>query len=98
MTDRETITEDPYCHKGIEGELINTKDLLEQYKRIKKALYFVERFGGIDGDHHKQWLITQMTKALLGSKEAWEKWELEMRGDPEDEFNYYGEWDEGIAP
>jgi hypothetical protein len=35
--------------------------------RIAKALDFALRYGGIDGDHHKTWVIDQMVRALTGS-------------------------------
>jgi hypothetical protein len=31
------------------------------------ALYYIERYGGIDGDHHKQWLIDQIARILNGA-------------------------------
>ncbi len=33
---------------------------------ILRALDFAVRFGGIDGDHHKRWVIDQMVRALTG--------------------------------
>jgi hypothetical protein len=35
-------------------------------ERIKKALEYAVRYGGIDGGHHKQWVIDQMVRALTG--------------------------------
>lgn len=34
--------------------------------RIKKAIDLAVRYGGIDGDHHKVWVIDQMVRALTG--------------------------------
>jgi hypothetical protein len=31
------------------------------------ALYFVHRYGGIDGAHHKQWVLDQVARLLNGS-------------------------------
>lgn len=31
------------------------------------ALHFIESYGGIDGDHHKQWLIDQIARILNGA-------------------------------
>lgn len=31
------------------------------------ALHFVEMYGGIDGAHHKQWLIDHVARILLGA-------------------------------
>jgi len=35
-------------------------------ERIAKALDFALRYGGIDGAHHKTWVIDQMVRALTG--------------------------------
>lgn len=71
--------------------------------RIEAALKVVMNYGGIDGGHHKQWVLDQVVRALTGAPESgtstkYERWKKEYSGDPEDEENYYGEWDEGIAP
>jgi len=39
-------------------------------QRIDKALGFAVRYGGIDGDHHKAWVIDQMVRALTGCPEV----------------------------
>ena len=31
---------------------------------IERALEFAVKYGGIDGDHHKLWVIDQMVRAL----------------------------------
>ena len=59
--------------------------------RIAKALEVAERYGGIDGAHHKQWVIDQMVRVLLGN--GYGKWVREMNDAPD-----YLPWDEGIAP
>lgn len=38
----------------------------EKQKRIDKALDFALKYGHIDGNHHKSWLIDQMVRALTG--------------------------------
>jgi hypothetical protein len=55
---------------------------------------FIERFGGIDGAHHKTWVIDQVARALL--EDAYPHWVVEMK-DGEDGPNTY-DWDEGIPP
>ncbi len=37
---------------------------------IAKALDFAVRYGGIQGDHHKAWVIDQMVRALTGCPEV----------------------------
>lgn len=34
--------------------------------RIAQALEYAVHFGGIDGEHHKTWVIDQMVRALTG--------------------------------
>lgn len=59
-----------------------------------KALGIANQYGGIDGAHHKAWVIDQMVRAILG--EHYEAW-VKVFCDGEDGPNTY-EWDEGIAP
>ena len=35
-------------------------------EEVQKALDIAVQFGGIDGDHHKAWVIDQMVRALTG--------------------------------
>lgn len=39
---------------------------MSEQERIQKALDLAVRYGGIDGDHHKAWVIDQMVRALTG--------------------------------
>ena len=63
-------------------------------ERINKAIEVAYQYGGIDGGHHKQWVIDQMLRALLG--DAYAEWVKQWQ-DGEDGPDTY-EWDEGIAP
>ena len=49
--------------------------------RIKKALNFAVKYGGIAGDHHKAWVIDQMVRALTGCPLV-EKTAKDCRGAP----------------
>jgi hypothetical protein len=31
------------------------------------AMYFIEQYGGIDGDHHKDWVLDQIARILKGT-------------------------------
>lgn len=46
-----------------------------------------------DGAHHKQWVIDQMVRELLGSEENYGKWVANYEG-PDGEYA----WDTGMAP
>jgi hypothetical protein len=56
------------------------------------AVRVATRFGMIDGEHHKQWVIDQMLRALLGPA-GYERWVAGKNSDPD-----YADWDAGIAP
>lgn len=62
--------------------------------RVLRALDVARRFGGIDGNHHKAWVIDQMVRALTGDQ--YEEW-LAKTCYGEDGPGTYS-WDEGIAP
>lgn len=64
--------------------------------RIEKALECANNYGGIDGEHHKTWVIDQMVRALCGTEAAYRQW-VANHCDGEDGPNTYG-WDTGIAP
>lgn len=85
-------------------ELANSE--FEKYERLyylekqknEAVLELIEQYGGIDGAHHKQWVLDQIVRQILGPEE-YEKWVEEMRGEyDEDEEMYEYDWDEGIAP
>ncbi len=40
----------------------------EPKKRIKSAIEIAVKYGGIDGDHHKSWVIDHMVRALAGDE------------------------------
>ncbi len=62
--------------------------------KIDAALELAFRYGGIDGGHHKMWVIDQMIRILAGDAYE-ERVKAECAG--EDGPNTY-EWDTGIAP
>ena len=65
---------------------------IHEHCRPKQVAKIATRFGGIDGDHHKQWVIDQMLRASLG-KEKYEAWVKEMNSDTD-----YDPWDVGTPP
>ena len=60
---------------------------------IRKAMDLIERYGGIDGEHHKTWVIDQVARCLVADYAVWVK----AMKDGEDGPDSYS-WDEGIAP
>ena len=75
-------------------------DEITKYQNvIQDALDLILRYGAIDGGHHKQWVLDQVVRTLTVTPEGYKKWCEEYSGsDPDDEDNYYGEWDNGCAP
>lgn len=64
----------------------------QQY--IAAALCIANQYGGIDGAHHKTWVIDQMVRALTG--EDYAKWVAEHNAGEDGPDTY--EWDVGIPP
>lgn len=60
--------------------------------RIQDAVNIAWRFGQIDGDHHRVWVIDQMVRALIGNEAEYKAWVSNY------ENNGEYEWDVGIAP
>jgi hypothetical protein len=63
-------------------------------EKIEAAIELAFQYGGIDGAHHKMWVIDQMLRILTG-----DKYDALVREscDGEDGPDTYG-WDTGIAP
>lgn len=65
---------------------------MSDQEKIDAALEVIQRFGGIDGDHHKAWVIDQVVRALTGP--GYEQWVKDMTTG---ENAGYG-WEEGVPP
>ena len=63
-------------------------------ERIDEAMEIIERFGQIDGDHHKTWVIDQVVRKLIGDN--YEEWKTAWE-DGEDGPGTY-QWDCGCPP
>lgn len=70
-------------------------DLMIRSSEVAAALELISSYGGIDGAHHKQWVLDQVVRVLLGPG-AYERWVIEQKAG-EDGPNTYS-WDGGIAP
>jgi hypothetical protein len=66
---------------------------MDDAERIAKALDLIFQYGGIDGGHHKQWVLDQVVRKLAPNYRAWVK-EFEAGEDGPKTY----EWDKGIAP
>lgn len=63
-------------------------------EKIQQAIKIAVEYGGIDGAHHKDWVIDQMVRALAESD--YEKIVADACKDENGETVY--EWNTGIAP
>jgi hypothetical protein len=63
--------------------------------RIHDALRLAVNYGGVDGDHHKAWVIDQMVRALTGCPLV-TKHAKDYNG-RDYSFDVYGESDEYVA-
>lgn len=59
-----------------------------------KVLGLIENYGGIDGAHHKQWVIDQVVRVLTGDR--YDEWVRGIKDGVDGPDTYH--WDEGIAP
>jgi hypothetical protein len=49
-------------------EVVDAKDTpYADYTASDWAMEFIERYGGIDGDHHKLWLLDRVARLLKGA-------------------------------
>lgn len=61
---------------------------------VHAALTIAKRYGGVDGDHHKAWVIDQMARCLTGS--AYPRFIAEARAGDDGAQTFA--WSEGIPP
>ena len=45
---------------------VSTNEEFSKYTPSDWAMYFVERYGQIDGSHHKTWVLDQVARCLKG--------------------------------
>ena len=65
-------------------------------KRMDDAVELGLRYGGIDGSHHKMWVIDQMLRLLLA--DIYDEKIKENNGPPDADGETEYDWDVGIAP
>jgi hypothetical protein len=85
-----------HCDDGVANSALREiAERLEELETVRQsALENAERYGGIDGAHHKTWVIDQMVRALTGRDyDA----TIKMWCDGEDGPETYA-WDCGVAP
>lgn len=80
--------EDPH------GMWVDFDDVAELVQRLDSAIELAVRYGGIDGDHHKAWVIDQIVRALAGNRYSAIVADAQDGDDGPETYT----WDEGIAP
>jgi hypothetical protein len=74
-------------------EVIESINIMREYN-VEEALRLLIRYGQIDGEHHKTWVIDQAVRLLTGN---YYDELIAAANDGEDGPETY-EWDVGIAP
>jgi hypothetical protein len=88
-TDNPGFEHSPWPAQGIAKADEDAMLIATLRAQIETAINLAVRFGGIDGDHHKAWVIDQMVRALAG--DGYDKLVKDACGD-----DYT--WEVGIAP
>jgi len=73
------------------------KSEFKKYKPSDWAMYFVESYGQIDGDHHKTWVLDQVARILNGTeiilkKAKWDNGEVNWRVSLGEPSKKYKKW------
>lgn len=76
---------------------------------IPAILSLIEHYGGIDGEHHKQWVIDQIVRIITGPRlretlsgkfetipSTYDAWVTAMKAGEDGPDTY--DWDTGITP
>ncbi len=67
---------------------------LSDKEKIEEAISMAVQYGGIDGSHHKDWVIDQMVRILAGNQYSQIVKEACHGEDGADTYT----WEVGIAP
>lgn len=88
--------------EGYLGESIVEQSNTEfkDYDRSAWAMYFLERYGGNDGAHHKDWVLDQIARVMKGTPiiiklAKWSNGHKEYRistGEPSQEYLEWVTW------
>lgn len=65
-------------------------------KKLAAIEALITRYGGIDGAHHKQWVLDQIVRTATGGGDDYADWVRAYEAGDDGPKTY--EWDQGIAP
>lgn len=76
---------------------------MTQEERIRFALFCANQYAGIDGSHHKMWVIDQMVRSLTGCPDVIKKatthdgveYKYEALGESEEYLEFVRQHNEG---
>lgn len=63
-------------------------------QKLEEVMDLIERYGQIDGSHHKQWVLDQIARVIKGKD--YKKWVKLMKAGEDGPDTY--DYDEGCAP
>ena len=86
--------------EGYLGETVVSKFDTEEFQNFGAAdfaMYFVESYGQIDGEHHKTWVLDQVARILMRTEviiklAKWEDGTQEYRLETGEPSDTYVEW------
>jgi hypothetical protein len=71
--------------------------MLEEHlsqKKIEEALELIKQYALIDGEHHKNWLLVEVTKVLCGGQATYKKFVDSFdEVDEDDAANIHNGWE-----
>lgn len=89
-------TKRDWLNPDIEQAILDILFKKKDSELIQDALDVIFQYGGIDGDHHKQWVLDQVVTILTGNKTEYTKWVRRFENGEDGPRTYI--WDKGIAP
>lgn len=78
--------------------VVDIKDTeFKNYTPSDWVMYYIERYGQIDGSHHKTWVLDQIARILKGAKinirlAKWDDGQEEYRIDLDEPTQEYKDW------
>jgi hypothetical protein len=88
--------EDGTTHSLRYRDITETEFNPDPEERIKEAIAVIGEDGCVDGSHHKQWVLNEVLRKLMGG-EAFVAW-LQKGYENGLDGEQYEEWDLGVAP
>jgi hypothetical protein len=71
-------------------------DIAKLVQQKEDVLELIHTYAGVDGAHHKQWLLDQIVRVLCGSEREYTRFVAEHEEGEDGPKTY--EWDAGRAP